>query len=164
MKIRFDLAFSAVVVVSLSNAKSVAHQNPVTDNQLSSNDSSLKQSSYVNLPISHIGSVGKFTTDTSRSNTLIALTSKNTIGTTFIEETAKNTIITYTTSGEEMTMVQTTTIADSVETVTESTTSDEDMTMAQTTTKDGVETVTESTTSMDQMITIIEYGSEDKSD
>lgn len=163
MKIRFHVAFSAVVVVSLANAKSVSHQNPVTDNLLGSDDSSLKQSSDVNLPISHIGSVGEFTTDTSRSNALIALTSENATGTMFIEETSNNTIMAYTTSEEEMTTVQTTTIiADSVETVTESTTSDEDLTMAQTTTKDGVFYTT--TWWMDQMTTINEYGPEHKSD
>ncbi|CAH1726367.1 unnamed protein product [Aphis gossypii] len=134
MKIWFDFAISAIVVVSLANAKSVFHQNPVTDNQLWPDDFSLKQSSDVNLPIYHIGSVGKVTTDISQSNTLIAFTSENTTGMTFVEET--------------------------LDTVSESTTSDEDTTTAQTTTKDGV---TERTTSMDRMTTTIEHGSKDES-
>ncbi|XP_025197225.1 uncharacterized protein LOC112596003 [Melanaphis sacchari] len=123
MKIRFNLVISAIIaivfVVSLVNAKNIL-QNPVADNQSKSKKPSVKQSSDIHLPISHIDAVEKSMTDDT-TNTTLDMPPSNTTAKTFVKETVNNDT-TNSTSIEDTTILQATTIT-SVEMVTENQTS-----------------------------------------
>uniref|UniRef100_A0A2S2NGQ1 Uncharacterized protein n=1 Tax=Schizaphis graminum TaxID=13262 RepID=A0A2S2NGQ1_SCHGA len=74
MKIQYNLVISAVVAIVFVTFMVNAHcifPKPVSDNQSRPDKSSVKQSSDINLPISHTDNVVKSTTEDTRIVTLI---------------------------------------------------------------------------------------------